>query len=162
MDGSFPAPTKPKKRSSWESKDVRIISWLLSSIESHMVNNLRSFTTAKEMWDYLRQIYYQDNSARVILQILLLYTFLPLMIYPIKLTVLIHVLYISNVVHSLSLSLPRFQILCYKSPVDLLEFHDHRIGIGSHIVLFKPLLIKLLCLSLILRILLKNVGERLV
>ncbi|XP_022866906.1 uncharacterized protein LOC111386677 [Olea europaea var. sylvestris] len=29
-----------------------------------MVNNLRSFTTAKEMWDYLRRIYYQDNSAR--------------------------------------------------------------------------------------------------
>ncbi|KAJ0082875.1 hypothetical protein Patl1_11567 [Pistacia atlantica] len=29
-----------------------------------MVNNLRGFTTVKGMWDYLRRIYYQDNSAR--------------------------------------------------------------------------------------------------
>ncbi|KAJ0077160.1 hypothetical protein Patl1_35637 [Pistacia atlantica] len=29
-----------------------------------MVNNLRGFTTVKAMWDYLRWIYYQDNSAR--------------------------------------------------------------------------------------------------
>ncbi|CAL9094142.1 unnamed protein product [Musa textilis] len=29
-----------------------------------MVNNLRSFGTAKEIWDYLKRIYYQDNSAR--------------------------------------------------------------------------------------------------
>ncbi|XP_038979372.1 uncharacterized protein LOC113461231 [Phoenix dactylifera] len=29
-----------------------------------MVNNLRSFSTAKEMWDYLKRIYNQDNNAR--------------------------------------------------------------------------------------------------
>lgn len=29
-----------------------------------MVNNLRSFTTAKEKWDYLKRVYYQNNSAR--------------------------------------------------------------------------------------------------
>ena len=29
-----------------------------------MVNNLRSFSTAKEMWDYLQRIYHQDNTAR--------------------------------------------------------------------------------------------------
>jgi hypothetical protein len=29
-----------------------------------MVNNLRGFTIAKAMWNYLRRIYYQDNSAR--------------------------------------------------------------------------------------------------
>lgn len=34
------------------------------SIESHMVNNLRGFTTAKEMWGYLWQIFYQNNSAQ--------------------------------------------------------------------------------------------------
>jgi hypothetical protein len=28
-----------------------------------LVNNRRGFTTAKAMWDYLRRIYYQDNSA---------------------------------------------------------------------------------------------------
>ncbi|KAJ0079888.1 hypothetical protein Patl1_24395 [Pistacia atlantica] len=60
----FEAPTDPKELSLWESKDAKIASWLLSSIEPHMVNNLRGFTTIKAMWDYLRQIYYQDNSAR--------------------------------------------------------------------------------------------------
>ncbi|KAL5743844.1 hypothetical protein ACOSQ2_026960 [Xanthoceras sorbifolium] len=29
-----------------------------------MVNNLRSFGTAKEMLDYLKCIYHQDNTAR--------------------------------------------------------------------------------------------------
>jgi hypothetical protein len=29
-----------------------------------MVNNLRGFTTVKMMWDYLWQIYYQDNFAQ--------------------------------------------------------------------------------------------------
>jgi len=62
--GSSPAPTDPKELSSWEVKDAKIASWLLSSVEPHMVNNLRGFTIAKAMWDYLRRIYFQDNSAR--------------------------------------------------------------------------------------------------
>lgn len=40
-----------------------IASWLFS-IEPYMVNNLRSFTIAKEMWDHLKRVYYQDNTAR--------------------------------------------------------------------------------------------------
>ena len=56
LDGSSTAPTDPKELSSWEGKDAKIDSWLLSSVEPHMVNNLRGFTTAKEMWDYLRII----------------------------------------------------------------------------------------------------------
>jgi hypothetical protein len=64
LDGSSKAPTDPKELGSWEGKDVKIASWLLSSVEPYMVNNLRGFTTAKTMWDYLRRIYYQNNSAR--------------------------------------------------------------------------------------------------
>jgi hypothetical protein len=64
LGGSSSAPTDSKKLSSWEGRDAKIASWLLSSVEPHMVNNLRGFTTAKAMWDYLRQIYYQDNFAR--------------------------------------------------------------------------------------------------
>jgi len=43
----------PIELGSWESKDAKVISWLLSSIEPHMVNNPRSFNTVKEMWDLL-------------------------------------------------------------------------------------------------------------
>jgi hypothetical protein len=39
-----------------------IIHWLIK--KKKKVNNLCGFTTAKTMWDYLRQIYYQNNSTR--------------------------------------------------------------------------------------------------
>jgi hypothetical protein len=59
LDGSFMVPADPIELGSWESKDAKVVSWLLSSIESHMVNNLRSFNTAKEMWDLLWRMYHQ-------------------------------------------------------------------------------------------------------
>lgn len=46
---SSKASTDSKELSSWENKDTQIVSWLLSSIELNMVNNLRSFMTAKEI-----------------------------------------------------------------------------------------------------------------
>ena len=64
IDGSSTAPRDGKEISQWEAKDARIISWILASIEAHMVNNLRSFNTAKEMWDHLKRVYHQDNTAR--------------------------------------------------------------------------------------------------
>ena len=63
IDGSSPTPKEGKKLSQWEAKDARIISWILGSIEAHMVNNLHSFCTAKEMWDYLQRIFHQDNTT---------------------------------------------------------------------------------------------------
>ncbi|KAJ8766133.1 hypothetical protein K2173_021650 [Erythroxylum novogranatense] len=64
IDGSSPTPEKETEFSQWEAKDARIISWILGSIEAHMVNNLRSFSRAKEMWNHLQRIYHQDNNAR--------------------------------------------------------------------------------------------------
>ncbi|KAG6535678.1 hypothetical protein ZIOFF_000701 [Zingiber officinale] len=64
IDGSLMAPENAKDLGQWETKDARIISWLLGSIEAHMVNNIRPLNTAKEMWDYLKRIYHQDNTAR--------------------------------------------------------------------------------------------------
>ncbi|KAJ8770907.1 hypothetical protein K2173_022079 [Erythroxylum novogranatense] len=64
IDGSSPAPEKDIEFSQWEAKDARIISWILGSIEAHTLNNLLSFSTAKEMWNHLQRIYHQDNNAR--------------------------------------------------------------------------------------------------
>ena len=64
LDGYSTTPIDPTKLSSWESRDAKITPWLLISVEPHMVNNLRGFTTVKTMWDYLRRICYQDNFAR--------------------------------------------------------------------------------------------------
>ena len=64
IDGSSTASGTEKEISQWESNDSRIISWILASIEPHMVNSLRSFNTAKEIWNFLKRIYHQHNTAR--------------------------------------------------------------------------------------------------
>jgi hypothetical protein len=64
LDGSSPAPTDPQELSIWTTKDTKIISWILGCVEPHMINNLRSFGTGKEIWDYFRRIYSQNNSAK--------------------------------------------------------------------------------------------------
>ncbi|RDX97521.1 hypothetical protein CR513_19702, partial [Mucuna pruriens] len=48
----------------WETRDAQIISWILASIEPQMVSNLRFFSTAKDMWDYLNTIYNQNHVAK--------------------------------------------------------------------------------------------------
>ncbi|KAL8555795.1 hypothetical protein ACS0TY_003562 [Phlomoides rotata] len=64
LDGTIPAPKKGVDFVKWASEDAKVVSWILASIETHMINNLRSFSPAKEMWDYLGRIYYQDHDAR--------------------------------------------------------------------------------------------------
>lgn len=64
LDGSSPAPIDSNDLRQWEAKDAQIVSWILGSIEVHMVNNLRSFGTAKDMWEYLQRVYNQNNTAR--------------------------------------------------------------------------------------------------
>ncbi|RVW39609.1 hypothetical protein CK203_090609 [Vitis vinifera] len=53
--GSFP---------SWVVLDARIMPWLLSSVEPHIVTHLRPHRSAQSMWAYLKKVYHQDNDAR--------------------------------------------------------------------------------------------------
>jgi len=64
VDGSSSKPTTMAELAAWETLDAQSISWLLGSIEPLMVNNMRSFSTAKDMWDYLNSIFNQDHSAK--------------------------------------------------------------------------------------------------
>ncbi|TXG68000.1 hypothetical protein EZV62_009275 [Acer yangbiense] len=67
IDGSIPKPEKGSDSSQiakWESNDAKVISWILSSIDSHIILNLQSYTCAKDMWEYLKKVYHQENSAR--------------------------------------------------------------------------------------------------
>ena len=64
LDGVSKAPTEKTGLDAWETKDAQIITWILNSIDPHMINNLRSFSTAQEMWNYLKRIYNQGNSAK--------------------------------------------------------------------------------------------------
>lgn len=63
-DVSSLAPKEGKELNQWEAKEAQIISWILSSIGAHMMNNLRPYSTTKKMWDYLQRIYHQDNTAK--------------------------------------------------------------------------------------------------
>ncbi|KAG2687332.1 hypothetical protein I3760_09G046600 [Carya illinoinensis] len=53
--GSFP---------SWVVLDARIMSWLLGSVEPHIITNLRPNRSAQSMWTYFKKVYRQDHDAR--------------------------------------------------------------------------------------------------
>lgn len=45
-------------------KDARVMTWILGSVDPMIVLNLRPYKTAKEIWEYLKKVYNQDNTAR--------------------------------------------------------------------------------------------------
>ena len=49
IDGSVPAPQGVEALSKWEIHDDQVMTWLLSSVESHLVLNLRPYKTAAAM-----------------------------------------------------------------------------------------------------------------
>ena len=53
-----------KKISAWKTKDTKIKTQLLGSVEPHFIINLKPCKTAPEMRDYLKKIYQQGNVAR--------------------------------------------------------------------------------------------------
>ena len=64
IDGSDPALTGPTKLAQWKVKDARVMTWILASIDQLIVFNMRPYKTAKDMWEYLKKVYNQDNTAR--------------------------------------------------------------------------------------------------
>ena len=63
IDGSVPVPQGAEALSKWEINDAWVMTWLLSSVEPHLVLNLRPYNTAAAMWNYLNTVYNQDNST---------------------------------------------------------------------------------------------------
>ncbi|XP_073223425.1 uncharacterized protein [Cicer arietinum] len=64
LDGISKAPTEKVVLDAWEIKDAQIISWIFNTIDPHMINNLRYFSIAQDMWNYLKRIYNQDNTTK--------------------------------------------------------------------------------------------------
>ncbi|KAJ0014387.1 hypothetical protein Pint_21634 [Pistacia integerrima] len=58
------APTDVSKLAQWQTKDARVMTWILGSVDPIIVLNLRPYKTAKSMWEYLKKVYNQDNIAR--------------------------------------------------------------------------------------------------
>jgi hypothetical protein len=59
-----PAPKDADVLSKWKIMDARVMSQILSSVEPHLVLNLRPYKIAATMLNYLNKVYDQDNTAR--------------------------------------------------------------------------------------------------
>lgn len=44
-------PTDIERLARWETNDAKIISWILTYVDPHLLRNLRPYQTAKGMWD---------------------------------------------------------------------------------------------------------------
>ena len=65
VDGSTKIPDEDEKRIlSWKTKDAKIKSWVLSSVEPNFILHLRPCKTAKEMWEHLKKVYYQNHAGK--------------------------------------------------------------------------------------------------
>jgi len=67
VDGNTPAPDKDADNiahAKWVVKDAQVMSWVLGSVDPNIVLNLRPYKTAATMWNYLKKVYNQNNTAR--------------------------------------------------------------------------------------------------
>nr|DAD42694.1 TPA_asm: hypothetical protein HUJ06_000924 [Nelumbo nucifera] len=64
IDGTTPAPADATKLAKWKIKDARVMPWITGSCDSKIVLNLRPYRSAQTMWEYLKKVYNQTNSAR--------------------------------------------------------------------------------------------------
>eukprot|EP00268_Persea_americana_P033881 TRINITY_DN33506_c2_g1_i1.p1 TRINITY_DN33506_c2_g1~~TRINITY_DN33506_c2_g1_i1.p1 ORF type:complete len:164 (+),score=11.26 TRINITY_DN33506_c2_g1_i1:338-829(+) len=67
VDGSDPKPindmTNSKAVIKRKTKDAQTMTWILGSVEPQYILNLTTYKIAKGMWEYLKQVYQQENSA---------------------------------------------------------------------------------------------------
>lgn len=63
IDGTTVENADTTKSAQWVMNDAKIISWILSSIDQQIVLNLRPHKTDTKMWEYIKKIYNEDNSA---------------------------------------------------------------------------------------------------
>ncbi|KAG6474325.1 hypothetical protein ZIOFF_068251 [Zingiber officinale] len=63
-DGSTKEGAIVADRAAWAAKNNQIMTWILVSMEPHLILSLHPHKSAKAMWDYLKQFYNQNNNAR--------------------------------------------------------------------------------------------------
>ncbi|KAF3772422.1 hypothetical protein EJ110_NYTH57974 [Nymphaea thermarum] len=53
---------KTGKYITWEEDDNMVMSWIMNSVQPQIASTITYYTTAKEMWDFLKQTYSQDKN----------------------------------------------------------------------------------------------------
>lgn len=64
IDGMTKRPTNKTELAKWKKHDVPIMSWVVSSVEPHIVLNIRQYKIVADVWKYLKRIYNQDIVTR--------------------------------------------------------------------------------------------------
>ncbi|KAF3780822.1 hypothetical protein EJ110_NYTH38328 [Nymphaea thermarum] len=60
---------KSGKYLTWEEDDIMVMSWIMNSVQPQIASTITYYTTAKEMWEFLRETYSQDKNVSKILQV---------------------------------------------------------------------------------------------
>ncbi|KAJ0086108.1 hypothetical protein Patl1_07356 [Pistacia atlantica] len=70
IDRTDVAPTSDSDKSkdvvsspSWVVLDARIMSWLLGSVEPHLITNLQAYRSAQSMWNYLKKNLHKTSQS---------------------------------------------------------------------------------------------------
>ncbi|OMO86820.1 Zinc finger, CCHC-type [Corchorus olitorius] len=69
VDGTVTEPNSTsteyaKLKKEWETYNAGILSWINNAVEPSIGMHLAKFKTAKEVWDYLKNLYVQSNFAK--------------------------------------------------------------------------------------------------
>ena len=70
VSGSTPRPSDPKKEGydiacdTWDCDNAQILTWFHNSVEDRIGMMFSNYSTAKEVWEYLRGVYQHSNFAK--------------------------------------------------------------------------------------------------
>ncbi|KAF3772412.1 hypothetical protein EJ110_NYTH58036 [Nymphaea thermarum] len=60
---------KNGKYSSWKGDNNNVMSWIMNSVQPQIASTIAYYTSAKQMWDFLKQTYSNDRNVSKILQV---------------------------------------------------------------------------------------------
>ncbi|KAF3780336.1 hypothetical protein EJ110_NYTH39432 [Nymphaea thermarum] len=60
---------KSGKYSSWKGDNNIVMSWIMNSVQPQIASTIAYYTSAKQMWDFLKQTYSNDRNISKILQV---------------------------------------------------------------------------------------------
>ncbi|KAF3787400.1 hypothetical protein EJ110_NYTH23179 [Nymphaea thermarum] len=61
--------TKIGKYSTWEEDNNIVMSWIMNSVQAHITPTIEYYTSAKHMWEFLKQTYSHDKNMSKVLQV---------------------------------------------------------------------------------------------
>ncbi|KAF3778361.1 hypothetical protein EJ110_NYTH32764 [Nymphaea thermarum] len=60
---------KTGKYSTWEEDNNIVMSWIMNSVQAHITPTIAYYTSAKHMWEFLKQSYSHDKNMSKVLQV---------------------------------------------------------------------------------------------